>query len=915
MTWNSGSLNAMRRAFVRALAFLCILLAVNVPHSFAQGDVDSHTLLMLRFENSLAGEQGQTPTQASGVTFEAGISGQGVLVDGADVLDYSTEGNFNAQAGTIEFWVKPRWFSYDVLQRYFLSVETPGSPNNRLTLFRLPNSSLNFIIGAEDSEANQSSPSLDWNANEWHFVAVTWTVPGRMIVYVDGLERLNHPTVGEDLLSPVPPTLRIGSGGNNHMQIDSVVDDLRISNVARTPEEIAARYFAGVNVKSISLSVVTKTLWKTWLVTPTVTADTSLGTITIAPSALSWSSSNPSVATVNADGRIVGVGPGSAVLTATLNGARASLSVNVRAPALPPRVEVPPDALARPAPGALYEIPVVILRYLPTADGANLDVAWSPDFYALNPIPLAQLEQSLNQYDPILKFMLEEGSRFRGYGSQQPAPSLGYRVVAVITVYEPTPPGKVTRIKQGLPMYDADWFQIFERFGMKDYVNKLGVKEVWFWWGGVQPEIPSYDPAIHPPENMREGWESNMSSPTTGDISNSNRDNTDLPIYDKTYFVYFRNIRRLDPTTIHGDGHQLESMFSYANFRQTGDTQMFWQKFVGQSSSGTWQRGRSGDTHHPPNAAQDYDYANFTPFDSDIMDWKPDGGQLKPFSAATLRDTPYSLPNNFFTDTPYEALWHIFWRQSMPGRDNGITFGANRMTNWWQFVGDWDAAINAGIGLYESSSCSYALSSSSQSFATDGGTGSVMVTSGAGCRWIASSNAPWVAVTSGATSNGGNKTVNFSVAPNSGGAPRTATLAVAGQTYTVTQAPAPPVLLTEQDSQRAIVLTSVNSLRDPFQTFDAHNFSADQRTRLMLFVSPLDFAPGENASIVTAQAEDSQHRVIPLTIEYVGKVPGQVWLTQINVRVPDELANAGDVWVTISLRGVPSNKALINIGQ
>ena len=558
-------------------------------------------------------------------------------------------------------------------------------------------------------------------------------------------------------------------------------------------------------------------------------------------------------------------------------------------------------------------MPVVILRYLPTADGKTLDVAWAPDFYSLNPIPLAQLEHNLDLYDSITKFMLEEGSRFRGYGSQAPTPSLGYRVVAIISVYEPLPPGK-PKIQPGLPLYDAEWFQIFERFGMKDYVNNLGVKEVWVYWGGVQPNIPSYDPAIHPPENFREGWESNMSSPTSVDISNSNRDKTDLPVYDRTYIVYNRNIRRLDPVTIHGDGHQLESMFDDVNRRQAGNGELFWQKFVGFSAG--WQRGRCGDTHHPPNAVTDYDYHNFSPFDSDIMDWKPDGGQTIPFSAATYGNVPYNFPNDFlqsFGGSVIESKWYIFWRQSLPGYGNAIPYGANRITNWWQFIGDWDAAYRAGLGLYEPADCTFTLSVGSQSFSPAGGTGAVNVATGSTCRWMASSNAPWVKLTSGDTSNNGNTVVNFSVASNTHGYPRTTTIVVANQPFVVTQAAPNPALLTEPTSAGAIALNSVTFVRDPFSLLTTHNLSPDQRTRISLFALNVELLPGEDISVLTVQAEDSQHRIFSLPVEFVGKVPNSDWLTQINVRLPEELSTGGDVLARISLRGLPSNEATIRL--
>ena len=130
-------------------------------------------------------------------------------------------------------------------------------------------------------------------------------------------------------------------------------------------------------------------------------------------------------------------------------------------------------------------------------------------------------------------------------------------------------------------------------------------------------------------------------------------------------------------------------------------------------------------------------------------------------------------------------------------------------------------------------------------------------------------------------------------------------------TITGSASSVPPTLLTEENTDRAIALDSVTSVRDPFPLTTPYNFSSDQRTRIMLFAIGLELLPGEDASVVTAQAEDSAHRIYPLAIEYVGKVPGFDWLTQVNVRLPDGLAAAGDVLVSISLRGAASNKVVI----
>jgi hypothetical protein len=80
----------------------------------------------------------------------------------------------------------------------------------------------------------------------------------------------------------------------------------------------------------------------------------------------------------------------------------------------------------------------------------------------------------------------------------------------------------------------------------------------------------------------------------------------------------------------------------------------------------------------------------------------------------------------------------------------------------------------------------------------------------------------------------------------------------------------------------------------------------------MLFAMNVELQPGENISIVTAQAEDSQQTVYPLIVEYVGNVPNLNWMAQISVRLPDNLP-IGNVLVSIKVRGLQSNKVLINI--
>jgi uncharacterized protein (TIGR03437 family) len=103
-------------------------------------------------------------------------------------------------------------------------------------------------------------------------------------------------------------------------------------------------------------------------------------------------------------------------------------------------------------------------------------------------------------------------------------------------------------------------------------------------------------------------------------------------------------------------------------------------------------------------------------------------------------------------------------------------------------------AANALIRAVVSSElvCTYSITPTSQSFPASGGNGSVNVRAPSGCNWTATSNGDWITINSSA-SGSGDGAVNFSVAENLSTSPRSGTLMIADQTFTVTQAGANPV--------------------------------------------------------------------------------------------------------------------------
>jgi hypothetical protein len=117
-----------------------------------------------------------------------------------------------------------------------------------------------------------------------------------------------------------------------------------------------------------------------------------------------------------------------------------------------------------------------------------------------------------------------------------------------------------------------------------------------------------------------------------------------------------------------------------------------------------------------------------------------------------------------------------------------------------------------------------------------------------------------------------------------------------------------PALMVDS-SQRVIAVDSVTFLRDAFGLINPLNFSSDQRTRIVLFAVDLNLAAGD---LITVQAEDAQHVIHQLPVEFVGAVPGFGGLSQVVVKLPDDLA-PGDFMVSLTLRGVSSNKGLMTI--
>jgi hypothetical protein len=119
-----------------------------------------------------------------------------------------------------------------------------------------------------------------------------------------------------------------------------------------------------------------------------------------------------------------------------------------------------------------------------------------------------------------------------------------------------------------------------------------------------------------------------------------------------------------------------------------------------------------------------------------------------------------------------------------------------------------------------------------------------------------------------------------------------------------------PLLLADENTGRAIALSSVSNLAEPFTLLDTHNLSTDQRTRIMLFTSG---TTDNDLALFSATAIGPNNRVYPLVIEDVRTVPGFDWLSQVLVRLPDSVDSVGDFAIMLNYRGHKGNMTLIKI--
>jgi len=120
-------------------------------------------------------------------------------------------------------------------------------------------------------------------------------------------------------------------------------------------------------------------------------------------------------------------------------------------------------------------------------------------------------------------------------------------------------------------------------------------------------------------------------------------------------------------------------------------------------------------------------------------------------------------------------------------------------------------------------------------------------------------------------------------------------------------------LISQETSTRAIAVDSVTQKREPFSPTSEVSWGNDNRSRIMLFAMGLSAKTDPES--VTANAEDANHTIHSLTVEYLGPVADQEWMTSVVLRLNDQISDVGDVLVGITYQGTRSNRVRVGIGH
>ena len=205
---------------------------------------DANFVLVQHLEETSTSRYDSTINANNGTAYGGIVKSNAGKVDGADVFDgtndyisVSNSLSLNpSSAFTIETWMNLTTtgayiglISKGTWSQYFLRL---GSSEGRAYW---------FVKFSDGTAASVEGSNIGWKWNTWHHIVATADTQARVIkVYLDGVQKLSSTfAAGKTIISTSNPLL---ISEISQRRVKGIVDEVRVSNVARLPEWIQTSY-------------------------------------------------------------------------------------------------------------------------------------------------------------------------------------------------------------------------------------------------------------------------------------------------------------------------------------------------------------------------------------------------------------------------------------------------------------------------------------------------------------------------------------------------------------------------------------------------------------------------------------------------------------------------------------------------
>jgi len=244
------------RLWVSVTIFLAVFFLTALAICFTSFATDVNTVALWHFNEG----SGQVAHDASGNGHDGtlgatdgkdnddpewiadGYAGSALEFDGGQCVTVPNDGSFDLSEGTIELWFKLKEPIEGNQEPWIMPIGKvlDGDFNFYFGFGSNPPGKLRFKMEKGGDDVSISSDSDQWNADQWYFVAGTFG-PDGLKLYIDGVLQ-QQTSDSKNSLADINNVDFLGIGcdmwpGDPDYFL-GVVDEVRISNAARGPDEL-----------------------------------------------------------------------------------------------------------------------------------------------------------------------------------------------------------------------------------------------------------------------------------------------------------------------------------------------------------------------------------------------------------------------------------------------------------------------------------------------------------------------------------------------------------------------------------------------------------------------------------------------------------------------------------------------------